>query len=125
LHLAELHFVNPIVDTGTVHRMTMIPCPITNPFGPDPSGMLILHENANFTAEPYRELFTVFIRVIDLAAIISCSVIIDNLPAQSLGLEALLRDSDSPVIHIKCFAHMANVALANFVDSWMSRSLLR
>jgi hypothetical protein len=29
------------------------------------------------------------------------------------------------VIHIKCFAHMANVALANFVDSWMSRSLLR
>jgi hypothetical protein len=35
----------------------------------------------------------------------------DNLPAQSPGLARVLTDTESPAIRIKCFAHMANLAL--------------
>jgi hypothetical protein len=54
--------------------------------------------------------------MVDSAGRLPCSVIIDNLPTESSGLEALLRNSDSPVISIKCLAHMANLVFDNTVS---------
>jgi hypothetical protein len=41
----------------------------------------------------------------------------DNLPAQSSGLAHVLTDTESPVIHIKCFAHMPNLVLSHMAST--------
>jgi hypothetical protein len=41
----------------------------------------------------------------------------DYLSVQPSGLEALFTDSDSAMIHIKCFADLGNVVLANIVST--------
>jgi hypothetical protein len=100
--------VNLVVDAGTVHHMKTIPCLISNPYCPDPPVLLTLRENADFTTEQCYELFTELFAIVDSAGPVLSSVIMDNLPAQSSGLDRALFEAHSPVIHIHCFAHMAN-----------------
>jgi hypothetical protein len=45
------------------------------------------------------------------------SVIVDNLPAQSSGLDRALFEAHSPVIHIHDFARMANRILSHTVST--------
>jgi hypothetical protein len=112
-HLKSIQFVNLIVDAGTVHSLKSIPCLLTNPHYAGSPVLLELHENSNFTAEEYEQLFLGLFQTIVANGLVLCSVVIDNLPAQSSGLDAAISESNLPVLHIKCFAHMANLVLLN------------
>jgi hypothetical protein len=83
----------------------------------DPPVLLTLHENADFTAEQYRELFTELFAIVDSAVLVLSSLIVDNLPAQSSGLDCTLVEAHSLVIRIHCFAHMANLILSHSVST--------
>jgi hypothetical protein len=78
--------------------------------------LLTLRENADFTAEQYSELFTELFAIVDSAGLVLSSVIVGNLPAQSSGLDRALFEAHSPVIHIHCFALMANLNLFHTVS---------
>jgi hypothetical protein len=55
--------------------------------------------------------------IIDSAGLVLSSVTVDNLPAQSSGLDRALFEAHSPVIHIRCFAHMTNLILSHTVST--------
>jgi hypothetical protein len=48
--LQSIHFVNLIVDAGTIYHLKSIPCLLTNPRFPGPPLLLALRENTQFTA---------------------------------------------------------------------------
>jgi hypothetical protein len=56
-----------------------------------------------------------------------CAVIIDNLSAQSQGLDRIL--DQPPILHVKCFAHMTNLAFVNtspnrhLAQSWVNSDM--
>jgi hypothetical protein len=75
--------------------------------------LLALYENQNLTKQQYGELFEELTRMIGCSGLTLCSIVIDNLPAQSAGLDEILSRSESPIIHIRYFAHMANLVLVN------------
>jgi hypothetical protein len=112
----DFRFVNLVVDAGTVYRMKIISCLITNPYCPDPPVLLTMRENADFTAEQYYELFTELFAIVDSAGLVLSSVIVDNLPAPSSGIDRAFFEAHWPVIHIHCFAYMANLILSHTVS---------
>jgi hypothetical protein len=114
--LEDFRFVNLGVNAGMVHHMKTIPCLISNPYYPDPPVLLTLRENAHFSAEQYSELFTELFAIVDSAGLVLSLVIVYNLPTQSSGLDRTLFAAHSPVIHIHCFAHMANLILPRIVS---------
>jgi hypothetical protein len=97
--------------------MKTVPCLITNPYCPEPPLLLTLRENRNFTAEQYYDSFMNLFALVESAELAPSAMIIANLPAQFVGLEQLLRETGSPVIHIRCFAHMANLIRSHIVPS--------
>jgi hypothetical protein len=113
--LEDFRFVNLVVDAGTVHQMKTIPCLISNPYCPDPPVLLTLRENADFTTEQSSELFTELSTIVDSAGLLLSSVIVDDFPAQSSGLDRALFEAHSPLTHIHCFAYMANLILFHIV----------
>jgi hypothetical protein len=46
-----------------------------------------------------------------------CSIVVETLLVQVRGLDRALQMSDSRVIHVKCFAHLANLVLASTVST--------
>jgi hypothetical protein len=46
-----------------------------------------------------------------------CSIAMDNLSAQASGPDELLLATDSPVLYIKCFAHLANLVFIHILRS--------
>jgi hypothetical protein len=113
VNLQSDRFVNLIVDAGTVLQIKTIPCLLTNPFCTDPPVLLDLKENTNFDKVNYSELFTELIVKIHSAKLILSAVVIDNLRAQSAGLDSALAEIPVPIIHVRCFAHMANLILSD------------
>lgn len=109
--LGEIRYANLVVDAGTAHSLKTIVCLLTNPHSAIAPVLLALRENTNFTADDYSALFVELLSMGELSAIVICSVVVDNLPAQSRGLGRVL--TDSPIIHVKCFAHMANLILTH------------
>jgi hypothetical protein len=75
-----------------------------------------LRANAGFTAEQHSEFFRELFTIVDSACLILSSVIVDNLPPQSSGLDRALFEAHSPVVHIDCFTHMANLILSHTVS---------
>jgi hypothetical protein len=115
--LEDFRFVNLVIGAGTVYHMKTIPCLISNPYSLDSPVLLTLRENADFTADQYRELFTELFALVDSAGLVLSPVIVDNLPAQSSGHDRALFEAHSPVIHIHCFPHMANLILSRTVST--------
>jgi hypothetical protein len=112
--LQEIRFVNLVIDAGTVHTLKTIVCLLTNPYLVTQPVLLSLRENTNFTADDYAILFVELFSLLEGSPIVICSVVVDNLPAQSSGLERVL--AESPILHVKCFAHMTNLILVNSQD---------
>jgi hypothetical protein len=111
--LGEVRFVNLVVDAGAVYTLKTIVCLLTNPYLVAQPILLSLRENANFTADDYAVLFVELFSRFEEYPIVICSVVIDNLPAQSSGLERAL--TERPILHVKCFAHMTNLILVNSI----------
>jgi hypothetical protein len=109
--LSEVRFANFVVDAGTVHSLKTIVCLLTNPHYPIQPVLFALREDPNFTADDYAVLFVELFSSIEQYPIVMCSVVIDNLRAQSSGLDRVV--GQSIILHIKCFAHMINLVLVN------------
>jgi hypothetical protein len=123
--LEDVHFVNLVLDSGTVYSLKSIPCLLTNPYHIESPILLDLRENTNFTKQDYLQLFRdLFDQIRDKYGLALCSVIIDNLYAQSFGLDQLIADAELPVIHVKCFAHMTNLVLSNSGNSEGFRNVM-
>jgi hypothetical protein len=110
---ADLHFVNLVVDAGTIFHLKTIPCLMSNPWCSEPPVLLALRENKNFSAGQYAELFSEPLTTTESARSCLCSMMADNLPARSSAPAHGLTDTESSVIHTKCFTHMANRALSH------------
>jgi hypothetical protein len=104
------------VDAGIIYRRKSIPCLLCNPHFSGPPVLLALKENTNFTASDYCNLFMELFAMIASFDLVTCAVVIDNLPAQSVGLDQALEDTGLPIIHVKCFAHMTNLVLLNTIS---------
>jgi hypothetical protein len=115
--LSEFGFANLVVDAGNVHHLRTIPCLLTNPYHMDEPALLSLRQNEIFTKPDYARLFEELIEIVQSSGLILCSVVIDNLAAQSSGLDETLLNTASPVIHIHCFAHMATPHLTSYGES--------
>jgi hypothetical protein len=115
--LEDFRFVNLVVDAGTVYYMKTIPCLISNPYCADPPVLLTLRENADFTVGQYSKLFIELFAIVESAGLVLSSVIVANLLAQFSGLDRALFETHLPVIHIHCFAHMANLILSHTVST--------
>jgi hypothetical protein len=114
--LRDVHFVNLIVDAGTVHSLKSIVCLVTNPHAIEPPVLLSLRENQIFTVQDYCNLFSERMAILDSFGLVLCSIAVDNLPAQVGGVDRALQLNNSPAIHVKCFAHIANRVLATTVS---------
>jgi hypothetical protein len=115
--LRDVHSVNLIVDAGTFHSLKSIVCLVTNPHAIEPDVLLSLREDQNFTVHDYCNRFSELMAILDSFGRILCSIAVDNLPAQVRGIDRALRLNNSPAIHVKCFAHMANRFLATAVST--------
>jgi hypothetical protein len=111
VQLSEVRFANLVVDAGTMHTLKTIVCLLTNQHYPIQRVLLALRENTNFTADDYVTLFVELFSSIEQYPIVTCSVVIDNLRAQSSGLDRGV--GWSIILHVKCFAHMINLVLVN------------
>jgi hypothetical protein len=114
--LGDVHFSNLIVDAGTFYHMKSIPCLLTNPHVAEQPVLLALRENRNFTIQDYCDLFCELIAIVDSFGMVLCLNVVDNLLVQVSGLDRALQVSDCPVIHVKHFAHMANLVLGSTVS---------
>jgi hypothetical protein len=85
--LLRIRFVNLVVDAGKVHTLKSVVCLLSNPHSVDPPVLLELYENLDASKSAYQELFMTLFAEIASKDLILCSVIIDNLPAQSYGLD--------------------------------------
>jgi hypothetical protein len=90
VQLSEVSFANLVVDGGTVHSLKTIACLLTNPYYPSQPVPLTLRENTNFTVDDYATLFVGLFSSIEQYPIVICSVVIDNLRAQSSGLDRVV-----------------------------------
>jgi hypothetical protein len=90
-----------------------IVCLVTNPHAIEPPGLLSLREKQNFTVQDYCNLFFELMAILDSFGLILCSIAVENLPAQVGGVDRALQLNNSPAIHVKCFAQMANRVLAS------------
>jgi hypothetical protein len=79
--------------------------------------LLTLRENADFTAEQYSELLIKLFATVDSGCLVLSSVIVDNLPAQSLGLDRTFFEAHWPVVQIHCFSDVANLILSHTVSN--------
>jgi hypothetical protein len=88
--LQEIHFVNLMVDSGTVHSFKMIACLLTSPHLVILPVLFSLQENMNFNTNNYTALFVQFLSIRDGSPTAIGVVIIDDLSAQSHGLGQIL-----------------------------------
>jgi hypothetical protein len=115
--LGDVHFVNLIVDAGTVDQLKSKPSLLSNPHASEQPVFLVLRENRNFTVQDYYQRFRKLMAIVDSSGMVLCSIAVDNLLVQVSGLERVLQMSGSPAIHLKCFAQMANLVLASTVST--------
>jgi hypothetical protein len=94
-NFAEFKFVSLVVDAGMVHHLKTIPFLLANPYHITSPFLLALYENQNLTKQQYSELFEGLIRMVGSSGLTLCSILIDNLPAQSAGLDEILLRSAS------------------------------
>jgi hypothetical protein len=114
--LVDVKFVNIVVDAGMVHQLKTIVCLLSSPHVSAQPVLLDLRENRSMSKQKYAELFGELVAQAENTNLIVCSVIIDNLMAQSAGLDSFLDSANSPVIHVKCFAHMSNLIISNTLE---------
>jgi hypothetical protein len=61
----------------------------------------------------YGELFQESMQTVESYGLTLCAIVIENIPAQSSGLDDTLSVTNYPAIHVKCFAHMVNLIMGN------------
>ena len=112
----EKFIANVAADAGLVLGYKCVHGVLIHP-GLDDVIPIDVYENHGYTAEDYRKFFTdIFQQVFD-SRIYIAGVIVDQLPAQMVGLHKLIDESEnlliSSIIIIPCFCHLINLILTS------------
>jgi hypothetical protein len=123
----DIKFVNIYADAGTVLSFHTVHALIGNPHYPNSMTHFDSFENRNYDSTDYESFFQGIVNKARGVTLEVCSVVIDNLPAQFLGLSDFLQTvSGKGIIHVPCFCHMTNLVFTYALKSqhfarWMIR----
>ena len=111
----ETRYVNITVDAGTVLGQAVVHALLTNPYSEKFPIVLSILENTHFNKYQYEELFAKLYATCCENELVVCSFITDGLPAQTAALAMLFEDNPAitSVVHIHCFAHLANLVFVH------------
>jgi hypothetical protein len=113
--LSDIDFGNLLADSGTVLHFSQIPCLPATPDWTNSLVLLNLYENRGFCAPDDESLSRALLENAAEADMEVAGVIIDNYHADANRFNACFRShlAWSGIIHVKCFAHMANLMLTH------------
>ena len=115
----EIHFVNIIVDAGTVLGRKVIHSMLTNPYSDNFPIILEVSDNTGFDKAKYKEFFQLLLYQCQMQGLTVCSVITDGLKAQKLAILELLRESEEPKVqavhYLHCLAHLTQLVFTDTV----------
>jgi hypothetical protein len=125
--LEDIRFVNVSLDLGTAHWLTLIHCIVSDPFSLASLVLFNLQESLHFPVKNYASLFEIMALKLTrrestmltqdpkrVSHVVS-ALLIDNLRAQSSGLDLFLAPQSTPehsaIIHVHCLARMINLVI--------------
>ena len=106
--------VNMKVDAGSVLRSHVTHCLVDSPLKPFTVPIVMnAAENKNWDTSDYQAFFLMNTQEIESQGMCICTIVHDNLPAQSNALARVLDASDRRprTLDIPCFNHMINLVL--------------
>jgi hypothetical protein len=115
----EIHFVNLLVDAGTVLQARTIHAVLSNPNYPSIVIPFKSEENHNFTSIEYCDFFRRITEAVSTDGFEIAGCIIDNLPAQVRGLYDFFESAtgiNKFIIHIPCFNQLVNLVFAHLIN---------
>ena len=121
----SVSLVNMKVDAGSVIRSHVTHCLVDSPLSP-PTVPIVMDaaENTNWDTSDYETFFLTYIQTIEDKGLTICSVVHDNLPAQSNALTRVLSQSEvrPRTLDIPCFNHLINLV---FIHAMRENNELR
>lgn len=118
-------FVNVLCDAGSVLGFKCVHAMIANP-GIDDAIPYEVYENHNFTSDDYYNFFNDVLNKVKIDGLCIAGIIIDNLPAQMLGITNLIsRANDTffkSIIIVPCLCHLSNLI---FITSMRNCEVLK
>ena len=111
-------YANMKVDAGTVVKSHVTHCLVDSPFSRVVPWILEAAENTNWNTQDYEAFILSRIQQVEQQNIHLCSIIHDNLSAQSNAIANVLNalEERPRIIDIPCFNHMVNLAYVHAVD---------
>jgi hypothetical protein len=113
----EIRFVNLVVDVGTVNSFKTVVCLFASPHSAILPVLRLLHENKNLNADDDGALLIQLFAILDGSPIIICAVIIDNLSAQSQGLDRIPDQSPMCMMIMTCDTTVFQLDNTNIHDN--------
>ena len=121
----SVSLVNMKVDAGSVIRSHVTHCLVDSPLSPTTVPIVMdAAENTNWDTSDYETFFLTYIQTIEDKGLTICSVVHDNLPAQSNALTTVLSQSEvrPRTLDIPCFNHLINLV---FIHAMRENNELR
>ncbi len=119
----RLRFANLKIDAGKVLKSHLTHAVIDGPavtFGP---WICPAAENSGWNTIQYKNYLNSLLDDIHQKApnLVICSIIHDNLPAQSNAVESVIRERQAKTIDVPCFNHMLQLVFTAILESFASR----
>ena len=114
----QIGYVNLKVDAGSVLRAHVTHAVVDNPVSLLVPWVMDVSGNMRWNTHDYETFFLQKIQTIQQRNIVVCSVIHDNLSAQSNAIDNVLRTLDArpKIFDIPCFNHMLNLVLSDSIE---------
>lgn len=116
---SEAHFVNLVVDAGTVLGRGVIHALLNNPYHPGLPVILELIEGGGYDKWKYKQLFSILIYKCINHGLIVCSIVTDGLRAQRAALLELVKEAEDKNIRaiypVYCHAHLTQLVFTDAV----------
>ena len=116
----EAHFVNLLVDAGTVLGKGVIHAMLSNPYHPGLPIILDLIENDGYDKWKYKQLFSFLIYQCIKQGLTVCAVITDGLRAQRTALMELIEEAEDQNIRaifpVYCMAHLTQLVFTDTLN---------
>jgi hypothetical protein len=117
----QLKFVSIAVDAGTVLGLHGVYAIMWNPYYVQEHKPILidLSTGEQFSSDFYQSYFEKVVGIAFASGLSICSIVVDNLAAQSKGLRDFLKNSNdariAPIKHIPCFCHTISLVFTNSV----------
>ena len=113
----EAHFVNLVIDAGTVLGKGVIHALLNNPYHPGLPVILELIEGGGYDKWKYKQLFSLLIYKCINRGLIICSIVTDGLRAQRAALLELIKEAEDKNIQaiypVYCCAHLTQLVFTD------------